>query len=141
VPRVHLATDVLYALPVRGDPLQPPDGAGVERGLQERDLIALRVGRDLRERVAVDDCGELGPRANDDADLEIEALGEKTLDVPADALRRLAAREDDVSALDVRCDVGEVRVLERLSQRRHRDAVAAREIDAAQEDDETAHAA
>src|SRR5581483_2968100 len=78
---------------------------------------------------------KLGSRANDDVDPEPELVGDEALALPCQRVGLQLAGEDDVPALDVRPDVLEAGVGEQLAERRHRDAVARAEVDAAEEDD------
>jgi hypothetical protein len=106
---------------------------------EECDLIALRVGRDVAERVALHHGGELGVSAHDHVHVESEALPDQPFALGGQLRRCERAREDDVPALDVGAHVLEAGVLEVGSQLRHRDAVVRADVDAAEEDDVLSH--
>src|SRR5438874_1118026 len=106
---------------------------------QERHLVALRVGRIAAVRVPPDDRRELGFRAQDDRDLQAEALGDHALDLAANTLRFGAALEDDVAALQVRLHLAEAGLLERRAQLRHRDPVARADVDPAEQSHVAGH--
>ncbi len=83
--------------------------------------------------------GELGTGADDDCDVEAEAL----VDDRRHLLRypgRCASRgEHDVAALHVRPNVLVAGVRECLAQHGHGDTVARDEVDASQQDDQRRH--
>jgi len=102
-------------------------------------LVALRLLRDVAERVALDDLRQLGPRADDHVDVEPEAVGDQLLAPRRQPGRALAGREHDVPALHVRAHVFVAGLLEQLAQLRHRDAVARADVDATEQDDLRRH--
>src|SRR6266536_3338286 len=131
MPGIDLATDDRELLRLDDGGLELLDCGGRELGRQEAHLIALRVLRDLAERVALDDLGELGARAGDNGDVEAEARCDLPLALPGNAAWLRRAREHDVAALEIRLDVAEACFLERLAKLRHRDPVARAEVDPA----------
>ena len=105
---------------------------------EERDEVARRVLRDLAERVARDDGGELLPASDEHLDLEPESVGELSLECLLQARAGERAREDHVAALEVRAHVLVAVAGEQLAQVGHADAPAAAEVDPAQRGRSTA---
>src|SRR5205823_14174912 len=83
---------------------------GRELAGQEADLIALRVGRHLSERIALHDPCELRAGAYDDWDVEAELVRQEPLALSRHLLRGAVGREHDVAALDVGLHVRELGV-------------------------------
>ena len=137
VPRVELASDVHDLLLPGGGRFELPHDISGGRLLEEGHLVQLRIRRDLREWVAFHHRCELGARAHDDPDVEIEALRDQPLDLGSDPRRGGRARQHDISALDVGAHVLEAGVLERLAKLRHGDPISPGEVHASQEDDQS----
>ena len=112
---------------------------GIRLPVEEGHLAALRLGHDRAEWVAVDRLRELGAGADDDADVEAEALVDDLRHLLRDPSRRPLAGEHDVPALHVRPDALEAHCRERLTQDGHGDAVARDEVDASEQDDQARH--
>src|SRR4029453_16916391 len=71
---------------------------------------------------------------------QAELALDQAADLLADGVRGASRRPyDDVAALDIGADVGEAVCLERLAQLRHRDHVAATDVDRSQERDPGRH--
>jgi low temperature requirement protein LtrA len=104
--------------------------AAVGRRRKERDEVPPGLRRDIAERIALDDLRELVPRPDEDRHGN-EVLGHGGLDLAGSVLRRPLAREDDVTALQMRADVAVPESLDQFAETEHLDARVAGEVDAA----------
>src|SRR5947208_2016831 len=114
---------------------------GTELRGEEAHLIALRVLRNLAERIALDDLGKLRACPHDNGDVEIELRRDLALTLPRHTRGLRRTREQNVAALEIRLHVLVAHFLERLAKLRHRDPVSGPDVDSAQENDLSRHSA
>src|SRR5436190_12452418 len=133
VPRVDLASVDDELLRLDAGLLEIALARRGQRTVEEAHLVALRVLRDVAERVARHDPGELGAGPRYHRDFEPEPFLNQAPDLPRRLLRLRLAGKHDVAALQVRLHVLEPGVFERGAQLGHRHAVAQAEVYTPQE--------
>ena len=114
MPRVDLASADHELLRLLEGLLQPALRGRRKRSREEAHLVALRILRDLAERIELDDPRQIRRGAYDNVDLEPELRLDQTLALPSCLLGLRLARKDDVAALEVGPHIVEAGVLQRL---------------------------
>jgi hypothetical protein len=135
VPRVDLAADDRESFGWDDCGLESADELGRRLRREEAHLVALRILRNLPERIPLHDLRKLRMRARDDSDVEPEGFLDQLLAFSCRRVGLCAAREHDVAALELRPHVVEALTGQKLAQVGHGDPVARSKVDAAEQDD------
>src|SRR5207248_1850850 len=101
---------------------------GLELGVEEADLVALRVDRYIAQGIARYHVGELILGPGHDADVDAELARDLLLALAGELVGRRVAVHDDVSALQVCADLAHTGGGQQLAQPRHRDPIARAEV-------------
>ncbi len=135
MPRIQLAAVECEPLLADRRGLESLDDRWIWSRGQEADQVALGIGGDALERIALHHLGQLVARPHDDLDVEAELLGDQPLYACTQPCGCGVARQDDIPALHVRLHLAEAGRRQGVAQCRHRDPVAGAEVDPAQQDD------
>src|SRR5437763_7704986 len=131
VPGVQLAPDRDQPLGLGSARLELAQHVAVQLVGGEGDLVALRIVRHVRQRIARYHLLKLCPGADDDRDVKAKVVGDPLLALPLDNVQRKIAGKNDVATLHIGTHVLETLGREQLAQLRHRDSPVRAEVDTA----------
>ena len=139
MPRVHLTSDHCELLARSSRAAHPVDEISRNVARRKRDEVTLRIDCDFRKRISSYNLNQLGMRPNDHDDAQSKTLLDHRVH-PLDYSFGLGSTgHHDIAALHVCAHISKTVSLEGGAQLGHRDSVAARKVDPAQQDYVSGH--